>query len=157
MARRRTKSHLRKINPDPVYGSVLVSKFINAMTWDGKKSNTQRLFYKALEEIKANTGEEGIDVFNKAINTVKPSVEVKSKRVGGSTYQVPVEVYSARKKSLAIRWIIKATRQKDGKTMAKKLAAELTDASRESGGAYKKREEVKRMAEANRAFSHYAW
>jgi len=157
MARRRTKSHTRKIAPDAVHGSALVKKFINAMMWDGKRSIAEGLFYEALDRIKEKTGESGIEFFNKAIENVKPQVEVKSRRVGGVTYQVPVEVYSARKQSLAIRWLVSAARSRSGKTFSEKLAGELMDAVNNNGGAIKKKDEVKRMADANRAFSHYAW
>ena len=157
MARRRTKTYFRKVSPDPIHSSELVSKFINSMTWDGKKSTAERLFYQALGIIKEKTGEEGIDIFHKAIENIRPVVEVKSRRVGGANYQVPVEVYPKRKQSLAIRWIIRAARARSGISMDKKLAAELMDASKEQGGAFKKKDDIRRMAEANRAFSHYAW
>lgn len=157
MARRRTKSHYRSMNPDARHDSEVVSKFINTMMWDGKKSIAQSIFYEALDLIKEKTGAEGIETFNKAIENVKPQIEVKSRRVGGVTYQVPVEVYPVRKQSLAIRWIIRSARARNGKSMAQKLSLELLDAAENNGGAIKKKEEVKRMAEANRAFSHYAW
>jgi small subunit ribosomal protein S7 len=157
MARRRTKSYTRNIRPDAVYGSVLVQKFINAMMLKGKKSIAARLFYQALDRVQEKTGETGLEQFVKAIENVKPQVEVKSRRVGGVTYQVPVEVYPARKQSLAIRWLISAARERSGKTFSDKLANEIIDAINNNGGAIKKKEEVKRMAEANRAFSHYAW
>jgi small subunit ribosomal protein S7 len=157
MARRRTKSYTRNIRPDAVYGSVLVQKFINAMMLKGKKSIAARLFYQALDRVQEKTGEAGLEQFIQAIENVKPQVEVKSRRVGGVTYQVPVEVYPARKQSLAIRWLISAARERSGKTFSDKLANEIIDAINNNGGAIKKKEEVKRMAEANRAFSHYAW
>ncbi|MBL8035597.1 MAG: 30S ribosomal protein S7 [Leptospiraceae bacterium] len=157
MARRRTKSHVRDIKPDGVHGSTLVQKFINSMMLDGKKSTAAGLFYDALTRVQEKTGVAGIEQFNKAIENIKPQVEVKSRRVGGVTYQVPVEVYPARKQSLAIRWLVSAARERSGKTLSDKLANEIMDAINNNGGAIKKKEEVKRMAEANRAFSHYAW
>ncbi|MBN8223132.1 MAG: 30S ribosomal protein S7 [Spirochaetes bacterium] len=157
MARRRTKSHTREITPDGVHGSTLVQKFINSMMYDGKKSTAALLFYGALGRVQEKTGVAGIEQFYKAIENIKPQVEVKSRRVGGVTYQVPVEVYPARKQSLAIRWLVSAARERSGKTLSDKLANEIMDAVNNNGGAIKKKEEVKRMAEANRAFSHYAW
>lgn len=157
MARRRTKSHTRDIRPDAVHNSVLVQKFINSMMLNGKKSVATQLFYRALERVQEKTGEPGLEQFQKAIENVKPQVEVKSRRVGGVTYQVPVEVYPARKQSLAIRWLVAAARERSGKTFSEKLANEIMDAVNNNGGAIKKKEEVKRMADANRAFSHYAW
>jgi small subunit ribosomal protein S7 len=127
------------------------------MMLHGKKSTASRLFYQALERVQEKTGVSGLEQFMKAVENVKPQVEVKSRRVGGVTYQVPVEVYPARKQSLAIRWIIAAARERSGKTFSEKLANEIMDAINNNGGAIKKKEEVKRMAEANRAFSHYAW
>lgn len=157
MARRRTKSHKRDIQPDGVHSSILVHKFINAMMLDGKKSTAAHLFYNALDRVQEKTGVGGMEQFEKAMENVKPQVEVKSRRVGGVTYQVPIEVYPARKQSLAIRWLVNAARDRSGKTFSDKLANEIMDAVNNNGGAVKKKEEVKRMAEANRAFSHYAW
>ena len=157
MARRRTKSLTRDIKPDGVHGSVLVQKFINSMMLDGKRSTAAGLFYDAIQRVQEKTGVAGIEQFHKAIENIKPQVEVKSRRVGGVTYQVPVEVYPARKQSLAIRWLVGAARERSGKTFSDKLANEIMDAINNNGGAIKKKEEVKRMAEANRAFSHYAW
>ncbi|RME91249.1 MAG: 30S ribosomal protein S7 [Candidatus Hydrogenedentota bacterium] len=157
MARRRTKSLVRDIDPDPIYGDKLAAKFINSMMWDGKKSVSEKIFYKALEIVEQKTGENGFEAFKKAVENVKPQIEVKSRRVGGVTYQVPVEVYPRRKQSLAIRWILHAARARSGRSMEQKLAAELIDALNGTGGAMKKKDEVRRMAEANRAFSHYAW
>lgn len=157
MARRRTKSFKRNIRPDAVYNSVLVSKFINTMMWDGKKSVSEQVFYSAVNILAEKSKEDGFEAFNKALENVKPQIEVKSRRVGGVTYQVPVEVYPARKQSLAIRWILSSARARSGKPMDQRLAAELLDALNNNGGAIKKKEEVRRMAEANRAFSHYAW
>ena len=157
MARRRTKSLVRQVAPDAIYGSEIVTSFINTMMWDGKKSVVQGVFYDALDIIKEKTGQEGIEVFNKAMDIIRPNLEVKARRVGGATYQVPVEIYPRRKQSLAIRWLISAARKRPGRSMAQKLAAEFMDAVKETGGAFKKKDEVRRMAEANRAFSHYAW
>ncbi len=157
MARRRTKSLVREIKPDGVHNSTLVQKFINSMMLDGKKSTAANLFYDAMERVQQKTGVAGVEQFFKAIENIKPQVEVKSRRVGGVTYQVPVEVYPARKQSLAIRWLVGAARDRSGKTLSDKLANEIMDAVNNNGGAIKKKEEVKRMAEANRAFSHYAW
>jgi small subunit ribosomal protein S7 len=157
MARRRTRSLKRKMKPDYKYSSETVTKFINTMMWSGKKSTSEDIFYDALAILKEKTGEDEYTVFEKALNNVKPEIEVKSRRVGGVTYQVPVEVYPARKLSLAIRWILTSARGRNGKTMAQKLSAELMDALNNTGGAIKKKDEVRRMAESNRAFSHYAW
>ena len=157
MARRRTKSLVREIKPDGVHSSTLVQKFINSMMLDGKKSTAANLFYDAMERVQQKTGVAGVEQFFKAIENIKPQVEVKSRRVGGVTYQVPVEVYPARKQSLAIRWLVGAARDRSGKTLSDKLANEIMDAVNNNGGAIKKKEEVKRTAEANRAFSHYAW
>ena len=157
MARRRTGTHTRKITGDPLYNDQLAAKFINSLIWDGKKILAQKIFYGALNILKEKTGQDGFEVFKKALETIKPSVQVKSRRVGGATYQVPVEVYSVRKRSLAIKWILQAARARKGKDMQEKLAAELLDASKEQGAAFKKKDEVRRMAEANKAFSHYAW
>ncbi|MDH5720893.1 MAG: 30S ribosomal protein S7 [Spirochaetia bacterium] len=157
MARRRGKSLIRDVKPDSVHNSVLVSKFINSMMWDGKRSTAEKIFYSALGIVKEKMGEDGFIIFEKAVENVKPAVQVKSRRVGGATYQVPVEVYPARKQALGIKWIIKEARIRSGKSMQQKLAAELMDAYNNTGGAVKKKEEVKRMAEANKAFSHYAW
>ena len=157
MARRRTKSLQRKMIPDYVYNSEMVTKFINSMMYDGNKAVAEKSFYKALEIVAEKTGENGFDGFKKVIENVEPNIEVKSRRVGGVTYQVPVEVYPRRKRSLAVRWIITAARARSGRSMSQKLANELLDAINNTGGAMKKKEEVRKMAEANRAFSHYAW
>ena len=157
MARRRTKSLIRKLELDPKFKSEVVSKFINTMMWDGKKSIAEGIFYAAVDRLSQKTGENGFDVFIRALENVKPQVEVKSRRVGGVTYQVPIEVYSRRKQSLAIRWILSAARSRSGRSMEEKLASELLDALDNNGGAMKKKDEVRRMAEANRAFAHYAW
>ena len=147
----------REVPPDSVYGSDLVQKFINSMMWDGKRSNAQRIFYGAMEQIGAKTSGEALATFKKAIENVKPVLEVKTRRVGGANYQVPVEVNPFRRQSLAIRWILQYSRERAGKTMVDKLADELIDAANARGGAIKKKEDVHRMAEANKAFAHYRW
>jgi small subunit ribosomal protein S7 len=157
MARRRTKSLIRNLELDPKFNSEVASKFINTMMWDGKKSIAEGIFYAAVDRLAQKTGENGFDVFIRALENVKPQIEVKSRRVGGVTYQVPVEVYPRRKQSLAIRWILSAARSRSGRSMEEKLASELLDALENNGGAMKKKDEVRRMAEANRAFAHYAW
>jgi small subunit ribosomal protein S7 len=144
--------------PDPIYGSKVVTKFINKLMWDGKKSVAQKIFYDALKMIEErNRDVKGIDVFNEAIENVKPLMEVKSRRVGGATYQVPVEVRPVRQQSLAIRWIVDAARSRSERTMAERLANELFDAANKRGAAFKKKEETYKMAEANKAFAHYRW
>ncbi|MCS6803697.1 MAG: 30S ribosomal protein S7 [Acidobacteriota bacterium] len=147
----------RPIAPDVIYNSPLVTKFINCMMWDGKKSVAERIFYEAMERIKKRTKEDPLKVFKQAVENTKPKLEVRSRRVGGATYQVPVDVNPYRQTSLAIRWLITFARSRGEKMMAEKLAAELLDASQGRGNAIKKRDDVHRMAEANRAFSHYRW
>ncbi len=147
----------RQILPDPKYGSVLVAKFINCMMRDGKKSVAERIFYQALDIIGQKTGKNPLEVFEKAVENVKPILEVKSRRVGGATYQVPVEVRPERKVSLAVKWIIQSARARGEKSMVNKLANELLDAYNNRGAAIKKKEDTHRMAEANRAFAHYRW
>jgi small subunit ribosomal protein S7 len=143
---------------DPQYGSILASKFINCMMWDGKKSNAQRVFYGALGVIHDKLKDtEPIEVFIQALENVKPNIEVRSKRVGGASYQVPMQVNKNRQQSLAIRWILGACREKKGRPMHEKLAAEFLAAYNREGAAYTKRENVHRMADANKAFAHFAW
>ncbi len=154
---RRATIDKRTILPDPVYKSRLVTKFINNVAKDGKKSTAERLFYGALEMIEDRTGEDPVKVFKRAIDNVKPQVEVKSRRVGGSTYQVPIEVSGDRQQALAIRWLIGYSRARHEKTMMQKLAAEFIDAAGNRGAAIKKRDDTHRMAEANKAFAHYRW
>ncbi len=155
---RRREVPKRQILPDPLYNSQLVSKFVNVLMKDGKKSIAERILYDALNTIKERTGEEDpVAVFQKAIDNVKPAVEVKSRRVGGSTYQVPIEVRPARKLALAMRWLIQAAKGRSEKTMRLRLAGELLDAAENRGVAIKRKEDTHRMAEANRAFSHYRW
>ena len=147
----------REVPPDPVYGSDLVQKFISSMRWDGKRSTAQSIFYSAMEQIAQKTNDDALKVFKKAVENVKPVLEVKTRRVGGANYQVPVEVNPFRRQSLAIRWLILYARTRGGKTMVDKLADELMDAANNKGGAIKKKEDVHRMAEANKAFAHYRW
>lgn len=156
MARRRVAKK-REVLGDPVYGDTLVTKFINSLMYDGKKSVAERVFYQTLETIKTRTGKEGIEVFRQAVENVKPQLEVKSRRVGGATYQVPIEVKLSRKQALSIRWIIAASRGKKERTMVDRLALELIDASENKGNAFKKKEDTHKMAEANRAFAHFRW
>ena len=155
---RRREIPKRELPADPVYNSTLVSKFINTVMSDGKRSTAERILYKSFEIIKERTGDDPLKVFKKALDNVKPSLEVKSRRVGGSNYQVPIEVNVNRRLSLAIRWLVSYSRSRgDGKTMEEKLANELMDAANLRGGAVKKREDTHRMAEANKAFAHYRW
>ena len=147
----------RKQAVDPVYGNDLVEKFICSMMWDGKKSTAQRVFYSAMDQVAKKTNDEALKVFKKAVENVKPVLEVKTRRVGGANYQVPVEVNPFRRQSLAIRWLLQYSRERSGKTMTDKLADELIDAANARGGAIKKKEDVHRMAEANTAFAHYRW
>jgi small subunit ribosomal protein S7 len=154
--RRRTAPE-RKIQPDPVYNSELVAKFINNLMWDGKKSLAQKIFYRAMEIVGERTNENSLHVFQKAIENVKPSMEVRSRRIGGANYQVPVEVRPKRQISLAIKWIIDAARKRPGRRMYEKLAAEIIDAYKGTGNAVKTKENVHKMAEANRVFAHFRW
>jgi small subunit ribosomal protein S7 len=155
---RRREIPKRELAADPLYSSTLVSKFINTVMRDGKRSTAERILYQSFDIIKDRTGDDPLKVFKKALDNVKPSLEVKSRRVGGSNYQVPVEVNPNRRLSLSIRWLVGFARQRgDGKTMQEKLANELLDASNLRGGAVKKREDTHRMAEANKAFAHYRW
>src|SRR5271170_2308254 len=142
---------------DPVYANDLVEKFICTMMWEGKKSTAQRVFYGAMDQVAKKTAGDALTVFKKALENVKPLVEVKTRRVGGANYQVPVEVNPFRRQSLAIRWLIDHARTRGGKTMEVRLAEELLDAANNRGGAVKKKEDVHRMAEANKAFAHYRW
>ena len=155
---RRREIAKREVTPDPLYNSTLVTKFIGSVMSDGKRSTAERILYKSFEMIQEKTGEEPLKVFKKAIDNTKPSLEVKSRRVGGSNYQVPIEVNPNRRLSLSIRWLVGYARARgDGKTMQEKLANEFLDASNLRGGAVKKREDTHRMAEANKAFAHYRW
>ena len=154
---RRRRAPERPVLPDPVYGSKVLTKFINAVMLDGKKSTAQKVMYGALERIEEKSGEKGIEVFNKAMENIKPVMEVKSRRVGGATYQVPIEVRPVRQQSLGIRWIIEAARKRNERTMIERLSNELMDAATEKGSAFKKKEDTYKMAEANKAFAHYRW
>ena len=155
---RRREIPKRELAADPLYNSTLVSKFINTVMSDGKRSTAERILYKSFDIIKERTGDDPLKVFKKALDNVKPSLEVKSRRVGGSNYQVPIEVNPNRRLSLSIRWLVAYSRSRgDGKTMEEKLANELMDAANLRGGAVKKREDTHRMAEANKAFAHYRW
>ncbi len=154
---RRRRAPQRPVLPDPVYNSKVITKFINAVMLDGKKITAQKIMYGALERIESKTGEKGIDVFNKAMENVRPVMEVKSRRVGGATYQVPIEVRPVRQQSLAIRWIVDAARKRNERTMIERLSNELMDAATEKGAAFKKKEDTYKMAEANKAFAHYRW
>lgn len=154
---RRRRATKREVLGDPIYNDKVVTKFINKMMLDGKKSVVEKIMYAALNKIEEKTNEKGIDVFQKALENVKPLVEVRSRRVGGATYQVPVEVRVERQQSLSIRWILESTRKRNERTMIDRLANELIDAANEKGSAFKKKEEVHKMAEANKAFAHYRW
>jgi small subunit ribosomal protein S7 len=154
---RRRVAEKREVLPDPVYNSTLVTKFINGVMWDGKKSIAENIFYDALTQVGEKTGEEPLKVFKRAVDNVRPTVEVKSRRVGGSTYQVPVEVHQERRGALAIRWIVGYARGRGEKTMTDRLAGEILDAANNRGNAVKKKEDTHRMAEANKAFAHYKW
>ena len=154
---RRREVPKREILPDPLYNSQLVTKFVNVVMKDGKKSVAERILYAALDAIKVKTNDDPMKVFKKAIENVKPALEFKSRRVGGSTYQVPVEVRPNRRTSLAIRWLIEYAMARGERTMREKLAGELLDASNLKGGAMKKKDDTLKMAEANKAFAHYRW
>jgi small subunit ribosomal protein S7 len=154
---RRHAAEKREIIADPKFRNVVVSKFMNAIMYDGKKSVAESIVYGALDMIESKTKQNPLGVFQQALDNVMPSIEVRSRRVGGATYQVPVEVRSSRRQALGIRWIITAARERNEKTMTERLSAELLDASNNRGNAVKKREDTHKMAEANRAFSHYRW
>ena len=147
----------REVLPDPVYGNVVVSKLINSIMLDGKKSVAQKIVYGAFDQIKEQTGEEPLDVFTKAMENIMPQVEVKARRVGGANYQVPVEVRPERRQTLGLRWLTQYTRARGEKTMSERLAKELIDASNNTGSSVKKREDTHKMAEANKAFAHFRW
>ncbi len=147
----------REVSADPLYNSALVTKFINSMMYGGKRAISQNIMYEALNQVQAKTQEDPLKVFKRAVDNVKPSLEVKSRRVGGSNYQVPVEVNPARRTSLALRWIIGFARKRPERSMVSKLANELMDAANMRGGAVKKKEDTHKMAEANKAFAHYRW
>jgi len=154
---RRTSAPKRDVLPDPVYDSVILTKFINQIMLDGKKGVAERIVYGAFEIIKDKTGKDPMEVFDEAMKNVMPVLEVKARRVGGANYQVPVEVRPERRQTLGIRWLVINTRKRSGKSMQEKLAAELMDAANNVGASVKKREDTHKMAEANRAFAHYRW
>jgi small subunit ribosomal protein S7 len=154
---RRRKAPVREVMPDPIYGSKVLTKFINKVMLDGKKSTAEKIIYSALDIISAKGEKSGIETFNEAIENIKPVIEVKSRRVGGATYQVPVEVRPVRQQSLAIRWLVDAARKRNERTMAERLANEFMDAASDKGAAFKKKEDTYKMAEANKAFAHYRW
>jgi small subunit ribosomal protein S7 len=154
---RRNKAVIRKVPADPIYESTLVTKFINDLMVDGKKSVSERIFYDAMKTVEEKSGQPAINVFRQAISNAKPTLEVKSRRVGGATYQVPIEVRSPRNNTLAIRWVIGYSRQRREKTMAERLANELLDASNGIGASVKRREDMHKMADSNKAFAHYRW
>jgi small subunit ribosomal protein S7 len=154
---RRTRAERRDIQPDPRYESTTVAKFINCLMLDGKKSVAEGIFYDAMDQIEERTGQPGVNVFKQALTNAKPALEVKSRRVGGATYQVPIEVRPDRRTALATRWLIGFSRGRAEKSMAQRLAAELMAAARNEGATIKKKEDTHRMAEANKAFAHYRW
>ena len=154
---RKKRAPKRVFYPDAKYGSSILSKFINFVMYDGKKSTAEKIIYSAFDQIKNKTKEDPIKVFNDAINNIRPNLEVRSRRVGGATYQVPVEVKTKRSETLALRWLLEASRKRKNKTMSDKLFNELMDASQRKGFAIKKREDTHRMAESNKAFAHYRW
>ena len=154
---RRHRAERREIIPDAKFGDLILAKFMNSLMYDGKKSVTEGIIYSAFDTIAAKTKQDPLVVFHEALRNVSPALEVRSRRVGGATYQVPVEVRTERRQALAIRWIINAARERNDKTMVDRLASELLDASNNRGAAVKKREDTHRMAEANRAFAHYRW
>jgi len=154
---RRQSAIKRDVPPDPRYGSTTVSKFINALMYDGKKSTAEGIFYESMRIIEEKTGQPAMNVFKQALNNAKPVLEVKSRRVGGATYQVPVEVRPERRNALAMKWLVSFSRERGDKTMADRLANELVAASRNEGNTIKKKDDTHRMAEANKAFAHYRW
>jgi small subunit ribosomal protein S7 len=154
---RKHKAEIREVLPDPKFQDVVITKFVNTLMIGGKKSVAEKIFYGALDIVQEKTGEEPLKVFKKALSNVKPAVEVKSRRIGGATYQIPVEVRPARRQSLALRWLRDYASERSGKTMMQKLADEIIDASQNRGGSVKKREDVYKMAEANKAFAHLKW
>jgi len=154
---RKKKSVDRGLLPDPKYNSVVVSKFVNRMMWQGKKSIAIRIVHDAMDNIRSKVEKDPLEVFLKALDNVKPLVEVKSRRVGGATYQVPIEIRETRREALAMRWVINAARARSGHEMSERLSAELLDAFNNTGSAFKKKEDTHKMAEANKAFAHYRW
>ena len=156
MSRKKTQPK-KIVTPDPIFNSTIIPKLINSIIYDGKKGVAEKIVYEAIEKIKSKTKEEPINVFNEAINNIRPTVEVRSRRVGGATYQVPVEVKTKRAQALAIRWLVDASRKRKDKHMSDKIFNELYDAYEKKGSAVKKREDVHKMAESNKAFAHFRW
>ena len=156
MSRKKTQPK-KVIIPDPIFNSTIIPKLINSIMYDGKRSTAEKILYDALDKIKLKNNEDPLKIFNSAISNVKPNLECRSRRVGGATYQVPVEVKAKRAQALALRWIMDATRKRKNKTMAEKLYAEILDASQNKGSAIKKREDTHKMAESNKAFAHFRW
>ena len=154
---RKRRAEKRDVLPDPIYNSKLVTKLINSLMKDGKKGTAQRILYDAFDIVKEKTNEDAMEVFDKALSNIKPALEVKSRRVGGANYQVPIEVKSNRSQALALRWLVNYSRLRGGHSMAENLANEIIDASNGVGAAVKKREDTHKMAEANKAFAHYRW
>ncbi len=154
---RKKRAVKRDVLPDPIYKSKVVTKLINSIMVDGKKGKAEKILYEAFEIVKAKTNQDPMEVFNKALENIKPALEVKSRRVGGSNYQIPVEVSAERSQTLGLRWLTQYARLRGGKGMAEKLANEIIDAANNTGAAVKKREDTYRMAEANKAFAHYRW
>ena len=154
---RKSSAHKRNFYPDSRYGSLILSKFINFIMYDGKKTSAEKIIYTAFDQIKKKTKEDPIKIFNEAISNIRPNLEVRSRRVGGATYQVPQEVKSKRSQTLALRWLLEATRKRKNKSMSDKLFNELMDASQNKGAAIKKREDTHKMAESNKAFAHFRW
>ena len=154
---RKRKAPIRKVYPDPKYHSEVISKFINSIMYDGKRSTAEKILYDALEKIKTKNNEDPLKIFNSAITNVRPNLEVRSRRVGGATYQVPVEVKASRGQALALRWLLEATRKRKNKSMSDKLYNEIMDASQNKGSAIKKREDTHKIAESNKAFAHFRW
>lgn len=154
---RRRKAPVRVVLPDPIYNSTVITKFVNSLMLGGQKSTAQKILYRAIELVEKKAGEKGIELFEKALENAKPLLETRSRRVGGATYQVPMEVRPSRQQTLAIRWIVESARKRNERTMMERLAGELLDCATEKGGAHKKREDIHKMAEANKAFAHYRW
>jgi small subunit ribosomal protein S7 len=154
---RRAPAEVRKLEPDPIYRSVLVTQVVNKVLWRGKKGAARRIVYGAMDTVEQRTGSEPLTILNRAIDNIRPSVEVRSRRVGGSSYQVPVEVRPRRGQTLAVRWLVEVARKRKEPTMAMRLANEILDAANRTGAAVKRREDVHKMAESNKAFAHYRW
>jgi small subunit ribosomal protein S7 len=154
---RRAPAEIRKLEPDPIYRSVLVTQVVNKVLWRGKKGAARRIVYGAMDTVEQRTGSEPLTILNRAIDNIRPSVEVRSRRVGGSSYQVPVEVRPRRGQTLAVRWLVEVARKRKEPTMAMRLANEILDAANRTGAAVKRREDVHKMAESNKAFAHYRW